>query len=50
MAPSNEDAIKIAGARLQTLFDLCLLTHAVTQIVQLRSADLTLADSGDRYD
>ena len=35
---------------LQALFDLCLLAHAVTQVVQLCSANLTLADSGNRDD
>ena len=50
MAPSNEDAIKIAGARLQALLDLCLLTDAVTQVVKLCSANLTLADGGNGDD
>ena len=32
---------------LQALLDLCLLTNAITQVVELGSANLTSADSGN---
>ena len=35
---------------LQALLDLGRLAHAVAQVVQLGSADLALADGGDRDD
>ena len=35
---------------LQALLDLCLLTNAITQVVELGSANLTSADSGNRGD
>ena len=35
---------------LQALLDLCLLTNAITQVVELGSANLTSADSGNRDD
>ena len=35
---------------LQALLDLCLLADAVTQIVELRTANLTLTDGGHRDD
>ena len=36
--------IHLQVGRSQTLLDLCTLTDAVTQVVQLRSADLAAAD------
>jgi len=35
---------------LQALLDLCLLTNAITQVVELGSANLTSADSGNGDD
>ena len=42
--------LKCSLPSLQALLDLCLLTHAITQIVQLCSANLALTDGGNRDD
>ena len=47
-APSNpEDAVFLIS---ETLLDLCLLAHAVTQVIKLCSADFALANRRHRDD
>lgn len=44
-----EDALS-SGLILDALFNLCLLTNAVTEVIELSSANFTLADSCNRDD
>jgi len=46
----RKSAFTSLNLSLQALLNLCLLTNAITQVVELGSADLTSADSGNGDD